>query len=64
MLRTLLLLGAAGAAAALETGVVSVGVSTFAASFANDYQQPVVIAGIPSCVAFRLSQRLVCAEAA
>ena len=54
MLRTaFLLLGAAGAAAALETGVVSVGVSTFAASFANDYQQPVVIAGIPSCVAFR-----------
>lgn len=51
MLRTLLLLGAAGAGAALETGVVSVGVSTFAASFANDYQQPVVIAGIPSSVA-------------
>ena len=34
--------------AALETGIVSAGVSTFAASFSGDYVHPVVIAGIPT----------------
>ena len=38
----------AGAARALETGTVQTGISTFAASFAGAYRDPVVIAGIPS----------------
>jgi hypothetical protein len=45
----LLLLGLASEACAqVETGIVSTGTSTFAASYLGDYIEPVIIAGIPS----------------
>ena len=37
-----------GAAALRRTGVMQVGVQTFAASFTGDYTNPVVIAGVPT----------------